>query len=59
MSHVIDWRRRAISMLLGVFLLAGAAIALSGCNTTAGVGEDVSAAGHAVTNAADKVKQGM
>jgi predicted small secreted protein len=32
---------------------------LAACNTTAGVGQDVSAAGHAVTNGAEKVKQGL
>jgi entericidin B len=40
-------------------VLAGALTELSACNTTAGVGQDVSAAGHALTNSADKVKQGM
>jgi predicted small secreted protein len=44
---------------LAAFVLAGAAIMLSACNTTAGVGQDVSAAGHAVTNSAEKVKQGL
>lgn len=29
---------------------------LTACNTTAGVGQDVSATGHALTNAADKAK---
>jgi predicted small secreted protein len=42
-----------------VLVLAGATIALAGCNTTAGLGEDVSATGKAVTNSADKVKKGM
>jgi len=32
---------------------------LSACNTTAGAGKDVSAAGSAVTSTADKVKQGL
>ena len=59
MPHIVTWRRSAMTILLGLFLLAGAAIALSGCNTTAGVGQDVSATGQAVTNAAEKVKQGM
>lgn len=30
-------------------------LALSACNTVAGFGEDVSAAGHAVANSADQV----
>jgi entericidin B len=45
--------------ILSVMVLAGTATMLSACNTTAGVGQDVSAAGHAVTNSAEKVKQGM
>ena len=32
---------------------------LSGCNTTQGVGEDVSATGHAVTRGATAVKNGL
>ena len=38
--------------LFAVLLMAGA---LSACNTIAGAGEDLSAAGHAVTRSADKV----
>jgi entericidin B len=45
--------------MLAVFVLACSAITLSACNTTAGVGEDVSATGHAVTNSAEKVKEGL
>jgi predicted small secreted protein len=37
--------------------LLGASLMLSACNTTAGAGKDLSAAGHAVTNTADKVAQ--
>jgi entericidin B len=44
---------------LNLFVLASMAMTLSGCNTTAGVGQDVSAAGRAVSNGAEKVKQGM
>jgi predicted small secreted protein len=40
--------------LLALIAVAGA---LSGCNTTAGAGADVSATGHAVTHAADAVKE--
>jgi len=43
----------AILVALGVALLLGA------CNTTAGVGKDVSATGNAVTESADKVKQSL
>jgi predicted small secreted protein len=52
-------RRSLFSALLSVFVLAGAMTALGGCNTTAGVGQDVSATGRAVTNSAEKVKQGL
>jgi predicted small secreted protein len=52
--------RRSIAIVsLNVVLLSGATLLLSACNTTAGVGQDVSAAGHAVTNSAEKVKSGM
>ncbi len=36
--------------------LLGTATLLSGCNTTAGAGQDLSASGKAVTNSAEKVK---
>jgi entericidin B len=45
--------------IVSVLLLAGTLAMLSACNTTAGVGQDVSATGHAVTNTAEKVKNGM
>jgi len=51
--------RRIAIICFNVVLLSGAVVVLDGCNTTAGVGQDVSAAGHAVTNTADKVKEGM
>ncbi len=47
---------RRLASLAAVAALLGAGIALSACNTTAGAGQDVSAVGHAVTNAADKVQ---
>ncbi len=37
-------------------LFALSMIALAGCNTVAGAGQDVSASGQAVTNAAEKAK---
>jgi predicted small secreted protein len=52
-------RKSIAIVLLNLILLSGAAALLSACNTTAGAGEDVSAAGRAVTNSADKVKSGM
>ena len=48
-----------IFRVFAVALVLVANVLLSACNTTAGVGEDVSAAGRAVTNSADKVKSGM
>jgi predicted small secreted protein len=40
-----------------VLAAAAAALLVAGCNTVAGVGRDVSAAGHAVTNTADDAKR--
>jgi len=41
--------------LIALLMIAGSAVtALAGCNTVAGAGQDVSNAGHAVTNSADK-----
>ena len=40
-------------------LLAALAPLLVACNTAAGVGEDVSATGRAVTRGADTVKKGL
>lgn len=48
-------RKAFASGLLALFVLAGAAMTLSACNTTAGFGQDVQAAGHAITNSANKV----
>jgi entericidin B len=42
-----------------VIALLGAGFALSGCNTTAGMGKDISGGGQAVTNSAEKVKSGL
>ncbi len=52
-------RHRAARTILALSLLIGASAMLSACNTTAGVGKDVSATGNAVTNSAEKVKQGL
>ncbi|MCI3180964.1 entericidin [Caulobacter sp. CCUG 60055] len=37
--------------------LMAAALVIAGCNTIAGVGRDVSAAGHAVSSTADDAKR--
>lgn len=47
-------RKTVAKAFLAVFLLAGAATTLSACNTTAGAGKDMSAAGRAVTNEANE-----
>ena len=45
---------KKISISLTLLLLIGAVPLLGACHTTAGVGEDISATGHAVTNTAVK-----
>lgn len=59
MRELVRNRARIAASMLSVFVLACAVFSLSACNTTAGVGQDISATGHALTNSADKVKQGM
>ena len=46
--------RRKFSIVVTLLALAGVAPLLGACHTTAGIGEDLSAGGHAVTNSADK-----
>ena len=48
--------RSKLSLALAIAVLACTSAMLTACNTTAGAGQDLSAAGHAVTNAADKAK---
>jgi entericidin B len=58
--RVIDpWRDQAGRFGLAALLLLGLAIGLSGCNTISGAGEDVSAAGEAMSDTAEDVKEGM
>ena len=57
-KHSAFYRSTARSLLV-LALLLGTSVLLSACNTTAGVGEDVSGAGHAVTNTAEKTKQAL
>ena len=45
--------------LIVTLALATLAPLLAACNTTAGAGQDVSAAGRAVTRSADDVKRGL
>jgi predicted small secreted protein len=44
-------RRGPVLLTLLLYMLLG-----SGCNTTAGFGQDISAAGHALTGSADKIQ---
>jgi predicted small secreted protein len=44
-------RRGPVLLTLLVYMLLG-----SGCNTMAGFGQDVAAAGHALTGSADKIQ---
>lgn len=53
-------RNRTLARTLATaLLLATLAPLLAACNTTAGAGQDVSAAGRAVTRGANDVKQGL
>ena len=47
---------RIVTALFTAALLLGSATLLSACNTVAGAGQDVSSAGHAVTNGAESAK---
>jgi predicted small secreted protein len=46
--------RPTLSIALTLLALIGITPLLGACHTTAGVGEDVSATGHALTHSADK-----
>jgi predicted small secreted protein len=53
LDHLEDAMKKTLaSALLTLVMLTSAATILSACNTMAGAGRDVSAAGHAVTNEA-------
>jgi predicted small secreted protein len=52
-------RKVLTRLTLFTVLLTCACGLLSACNTTAGVGQDVSATGRAVSTTADKVKSGL
>ena len=52
-------RGNLVIIFLNVILLSGATALPGACNTTAGIGQDVSAAGHAVTDSAGKVRSGL
>ncbi|MCA6223232.1 MAG: entericidin A/B family lipoprotein [Phenylobacterium sp.] len=42
-----------------ILAAAAATLAVAGCNTIAGLGKDVQAAGSAVTRTADEAKEGV
>jgi len=46
--------RKNVSIMLTLLLLSLAAPMLAACHTTAGAGEDISNAGHAITHDANK-----
>ena len=48
-------RKSLIKILFSLLMLSGAT-ALSACNTTAGVGQDISATGNALTRGAEQSK---
>jgi predicted small secreted protein len=54
-AEASNWRRFSMRKLLALAAIA-AALATAACNTIAGAGADISAAGHAVTNTADDAK---
>jgi predicted small secreted protein len=48
--------RWLLARVLAAAVLVAVGIGVVACNTAAGFGKDVSAAGHAMSNAAEKVK---
>ena len=52
-------RKGFASAMLAIFVLAGAASVLAACNTTRGFGEDMSSAGGAISDSAEKTKEKM
>ncbi len=48
--------RGYVSWLLGLAATALLVLSVNGCNTMSGMGKDVSAAGHAVSNTAQKTE---
>ncbi len=49
-------RKPLAIFLLNLVLLSGTTALLSACNTTAGVGQDISATGKAITSGAEQSK---
>ena len=59
MRTLIEARRGIATALLALSVLAGSATMLSACNTTAGFGQDMSAAGTALSNSATRTKNSL
>jgi predicted small secreted protein len=49
-------RRSFAKVMVAMLILASAGAALSACNTTEGAGKDMSGAGHAISNSAERNK---
>ena len=49
-------RKGFTKAMVAMLILASAGVALSACNTTEGAGKDISSAGHAISNSAEKNK---
>ena len=58
MRKLVNVKRSVASALLTLAVLWGAAAALSACNTVRGFGEDMSAAGHAITGSSERIEHG-
>ena len=56
MKSLLQFRKSAARALLALVMLGGVATTLSACNTAAGFGEDMSAAGHAITGSTEEPK---
>jgi entericidin B len=52
----VSEHRAGVQLMLSVLLLAGALLALGGCNTMEGAGQDVEAAGDAMSDTAEDVQ---
>lgn len=48
---------RTATTLISAVLLTGSLLALTACNTVEGAGQDIKAAGSAISDTAQKVKQ--
>ena len=55
-SSVADRGAQRRYGLLGLAVVMAAGVMLSGCNTTAGAGQDIRATGQTITRGADDVK---